>query len=262
MPSPFPGMDPYLEGSLWPDLHQELAGEIRRRLVPQLRPKYSARLAPHVVVEREPEAEANGDESFYPDVDVVTMRPGWEAGPDSSPAGITPATATVPMASSLRWKLITVEVRDRDAGELVTAIEILSPVNKRRPGLLAYRRKRKRYWESGANLLEIDLLRRGTRPFHGLGMPAGHYYVNLTPADEASVKVWAMSVRDPLPVVPVPLLGRDGPATIDLTEVFKSAYDDAGYDLRAEYGENPPPPGFSAADRAWIAQRLAGERPG
>jgi hypothetical protein len=29
MPSPFPGMDPYLEGVIWPDVHQSLANEIR-----------------------------------------------------------------------------------------------------------------------------------------------------------------------------------------------------------------------------------------
>ncbi|MCE7984914.1 MAG: DUF4058 family protein [Caldilinea sp. CFX5] len=42
MPSPFPGMDPYLEGSEWSSFHAEFCVEIARQLRPQLRPKYVA----------------------------------------------------------------------------------------------------------------------------------------------------------------------------------------------------------------------------
>ena len=42
MPSPFPGMDPYLEGELWPTVHGNLTSEIVRQLTPQLRPRYLA----------------------------------------------------------------------------------------------------------------------------------------------------------------------------------------------------------------------------
>src|SRR6266705_2746102 len=41
MPSPFPGMDPYLEQpALWPDVHNGLIAELRNALAPQLRPRY------------------------------------------------------------------------------------------------------------------------------------------------------------------------------------------------------------------------------
>ncbi|WP_427160741.1 DUF4058 family protein [Aliinostoc sp. HNIBRCY26] len=43
MPSSFPGMDPYLEGYLWSDVHNALASKIRAFLAPQLRPKYAVR---------------------------------------------------------------------------------------------------------------------------------------------------------------------------------------------------------------------------
>ena len=257
MPSPFPGMDPYLEGEVWSDVHQELAGELRRRLVPLVRPKYTARLVPRIVIEKSPEAEEG---SMYPDFDVILAKPGWSAGPGESAATLTPATATVPMGASVRWKLVTVEVHHRGTGDLVTAIEVLSPVNKRRPGLLNYRRKRKEYWERGANLIEIDLLRRGTRPFRGPGMPRGDYYVCLTPAGKKRVDVWAMTLRDPLPTVPVPLLGDDGPAALDIGAALADAYDAAAYDLRVDYAADPPPPPLSDADRAWIAARLADRR--
>lgn len=42
MPSPFPGMDPYLEGYLWPDVHNAFANKIPQQLTPQLRPRYAA----------------------------------------------------------------------------------------------------------------------------------------------------------------------------------------------------------------------------
>ena len=259
MPSPFPGMDPYLEGEVWSDVHQALASRLRDQLTPQVRPKYTARLVPRIVIEKPPEV---ADGLMYPDFDVILAKPGWSAGPAESTATLTPATATVPMGASIRWKLVTVEVHDRESGDLVTAIEALSPVNKRRPGLLDYRRKRKEYWERGANLVEIDLLRAGTRPFHGPGMPSGDYYVCLTPAGKKRVDVWAMSVRDPLPTVPVPLLGGDGPAALNIGAALADAYDAAAYDLRVNYAADPPAPAFSAEDRAWIAERLAAYRSG
>src|SRR5438874_11797542 len=41
MPSPFPGMDPYLETpNLWPDVHHELISQIRSALNPALLPRY------------------------------------------------------------------------------------------------------------------------------------------------------------------------------------------------------------------------------
>lgn len=44
MPSPFPGMNPYLEGEMWQEFHEALASAIRPRLVPLLTPKYAALL--------------------------------------------------------------------------------------------------------------------------------------------------------------------------------------------------------------------------
>ncbi|MEO0458834.1 MAG: DUF4058 family protein, partial [Cyanobacteria bacterium P01_A01_bin.114] len=55
MPSPFPGMDPYLEGYLWPDVHNALAAKIRQQLAPQLQPRYVARLEIYVVEDELPE---------------------------------------------------------------------------------------------------------------------------------------------------------------------------------------------------------------
>ena len=52
MPSPFPGMDPYLEASSrWLDFHNNLATEIQAALNRVLDPRYIATLTSYVVHE-------------------------------------------------------------------------------------------------------------------------------------------------------------------------------------------------------------------
>ena len=54
MPSPFPGMDPYLEEpGLWPDVHHELISETRALLNTILRPKYYVRIEQRVYISDE-----------------------------------------------------------------------------------------------------------------------------------------------------------------------------------------------------------------
>ena len=67
--SPFPGMDPYLEGYLWSDVHHALASEIRRQIAPLIQPRYTARLAITTFHET-----LSDDESsiFLPDIEVLT----------------------------------------------------------------------------------------------------------------------------------------------------------------------------------------------
>ncbi|MEW5985766.1 MAG: DUF4058 family protein [Chloroflexota bacterium] len=68
MPSPFPGMDSYLEGYLWADVHQALAGQFRKQLAPAVAPKYAVRLAVTMVTDRAPAHELG---ILYPDVEII-----------------------------------------------------------------------------------------------------------------------------------------------------------------------------------------------
>ena len=73
MPSPFPGMDPYLEGEMWQEFHDRLANQISTQLMPLLAPKYVALLAKRYVIDR-PIMGIFGlptERVFYPDVHVV-----------------------------------------------------------------------------------------------------------------------------------------------------------------------------------------------
>ena len=180
MPSPFPGMDPYLEGYLWPDVHHRLATQISDQLMPLLRPRYVARIEIQVVPDETPEADIG---IMYPDVEIVRARQSESALPsDSTATGaltarsqpITPAALSVPLLD-IEVRLATVEIRDTAYNRLVTSIEILSPVNKREPGLSKYRDKRRQLHAADVHILEIDLLRRGQRPLTHPRIPPSAY---------------------------------------------------------------------------------------
>jgi hypothetical protein len=250
MPSPFPGMDPYLEGHLWPDVHSALAGKLRAALTPLIRPRYTARLAISVI-----EDIAPGDEIgiMYPDVEVL-RKGGAGTQPPRQPAfadSASPATLTIPVTQPIEVRLVNIEIRDAAQQQLVTAIEILSPVNKREPGLTQYRQKRQRLYEAGVHLLELDLIRRGTRPLMHPRIPEVPYLVTLTRAHSGLTDVWALDLRTPLPTVPVPLRPPDDDVLLDLQAALSAAYDEAAYDLSIDYTQPPPPPALPAGEAEW-----------
>jgi hypothetical protein len=256
MPSPFSGMDPYLEGYLWPDVHQRLATEISRRLIAQLRPRYVARLEISVVEDLTPEVEIG---IMYPDVEVVKVSQSGghsvrETLAEYTPAADQPIIAplTLPRLHNIEVRLVTVEIRDVAQNELITCIEILSPVNKREPGLSQYRRKQQRLYNAGIHLVEIDLLRRGTRSLSHPQLPDVPYLVALSRAGSGQVDVWPIHLQDPLPLVPIPLRPPDPDARLDLCVSLATIYDEAAYDLSIDYRQPPPPPPLSDADEEWM----------
>jgi hypothetical protein len=247
-------MDPYLEGYLWPDVHHRLATQISDQLMPLLRPRYVARIEVQVVTDETPEAEIG---IMYPDVEIVRS-----PQPPESPnlpiraaqlniPAVTPVSVSVPLLE-VEVRLANVEVRDTAQNQLITSIEILSPINKREPGLTKYREKRRRLHEAGVHLLEIDLLRRGQRPFAHPRIPASAYLVALTRAGAHFADIWSINLQDALPVVSVPLRVPDSDIALDLALAFSTIYDRAAYDLSLNYEEPPPPPSLTATEQAWM----------
>ncbi|MGO8749809.1 MAG: DUF4058 family protein [Thermoguttaceae bacterium] len=175
MPSPFPGMAPYLEAwDIWPDFHDALAGEIRRELNRVLPPPYYARM------EMRPEVGIVGDEvhrTIVPDIAIV--RPRGPSVATTREGGLTLAEEPRVESSPSVWMRISneplrhhfIEIRDPAHGHaLVTLIEIASPTNKRPgPDRRAYEAKRKEILDSDTSLIELDLL-RGGQPL--IGTPA------------------------------------------------------------------------------------------
>jgi hypothetical protein len=262
MPSPFPGMDPYLEGYLWPDVHHRLATQISDQLMPMLRPRYVARIEIQVVPDATPEADIG---IMYPDVEVVRAHQHGHELPLASTVmvartaealPITPTSLSVPLLD-VEVRLTTVEIRDTAHNRLVTSIEILSPVNKREPGLSKYREKRRQLHAADVHILEIDLLRRGQRPLVHPRIPPSAYRVTLIRAAARCADIWSLRLQDTLPIVPVPLRTPDAGVPLDLATACTTISDRAAYDLSLNYAEPPPPPPLSTEEQVWVRQRFS-----
>ncbi|HXF70016.1 MAG TPA: DUF4058 family protein [Thermoflexus sp.] len=250
MPSPFPGMDPYLERpDLWPDFHSNLASEIQAQLNRQITPRYFARLSVSLTYEV---VEIGETYIIRPDVSVHQLpAPGETRAPVAIPPA--PVRSRIPMEVPLR--LYSVEIRKTDTGQLVTVIEILSPVNKRagHDAYLDYRRKRRDLLRSSVHLIEIDLLRGGERPPLEDPVPPAPYYVILSRADRRpTVEVWPIQLWDPLPVLPVPLLEPDPDAALDLGAAVAAVYERGAYSVQIDYRQPPPPPPLSEEEEVWL----------
>jgi len=245
-------MDPYIEQpNLWTDFHGNLAPEIQGRLNQRIQPRYIARLTPYVTYEVVEIAQTRG---VRPDVGV------WQPQPPRGEVALGVATVTpAPVESlvllELPLRLYSVEIRTVAEQELVTSIEILSPVNKR-PGHEAYRdyrRKRQDLLRSSAHLLEIDLLRGGERPPLERPVPRAPYYAILSRAlRRPRVEVWPIQLADELPVLPVPLLEPDPDVPLDLGAAVASVYERGAYGAQIDYRQPPPSPLLTDAETAWL----------
>ncbi len=253
MPSPFPGMDPYLEGYLWPDLHHRLATQISDQLMPLLVPRYLARIVVQTVVEEIETGEHI--RIMIPDVEIFSDRSTIFAMPQPSHApasvAITAPSATLPHPFEIEVDIPSVEIRDAASGMLITSIEILSPTNKKGKAWNEYQLKRIQVLQAQAHLLEIDLLRRGRRPVQIAAMPHAPYYAFLTRAQKRTqVDVWAIRLRESLPTIPVPLRAPDADVPLELQAIFNSIYDRARYDLSIDYRKPPEHP-LNDDDAEW-----------
>jgi hypothetical protein len=253
-------MDPYLEGEMWQEFHETLASAIRAQLVPQLAPKYAALLAKRYVLERADLSIVGlpSERVIYPDVHVVKP-----PGTSTAPAAMTTSVAVAEPAAELpslmieEVPLLSIEIRDVAGRQLVTLIEILSPVNKRGEGARDYAERRITLLQTRTHLLELDLLRQGQRvPLVGEPPPA-HYYVYLSRTQRRPyTQVWPVSLHESLPVVPVPLLHPDPDVPLDLQAAVKACFDLVGYERLLDYSAPPPPPLLSDEDTAWVADRV------
>ncbi len=230
MPSPFPGMDPYLEDPyIVPDFHHRLASGLSRALNARLPGPHYAR------VEMRPEVGIIDEED-------EPTRPGE-----------MPRHAFV-------------EIRDSKRGhKLITVIEILSPSNKSRgPDRLAYEAKQREVLESDASLIEIDLLRSGRRVLPNAHLEEGirvlrcPYVVLVSRAwdrDNLSLGdiVFRIGQRDPLPCIPVPLKQGEAELPLDLQFIMNDVYDAGPYRRGAVDYAGPIQPPLSGEDAEWAA---------
>ena len=268
MPSPFPGMDPYLERpSKWPSRHGKLIFEISDHLVAQLPDDYEV-LAEETVYLHEPAAE---ERVLRARVDGGVALAGRSRSPLEAPSAVatTPANRTRLSTEVERSYDRHLEIRTGDDDRVVTVIELLSPANKERHRD-EYLKKREDFIDAGVHFLQIDLLRGGGRRLlpSDVEHPPHDYDAMLVraetvdcdgadvPAREADL--WYWTVRDELPRLPVPLDGDDPDVVLDLRAVLDAAYDAGRWSRRAY--DHPPEPPLPDDDATWAAGLL--KKPG
>ena len=253
MPSPFPGMDPYLE-------HPARWGGVRARLVAVIGELLTALAAPRFFVDSEDAVYVLGlDDPARPLVrpDLAVIEADHPAAPAQQRGRI--ATPTVlDLQASLELRLPYLKIIDTADRQVVTIIEVLSPINKAAgsSGQREFVRKREQLFRSSSHWLEIDLLRAGSRP------PAiplrGDYDAALHRAGWADrPEAWFASLREPLPIVAVPLRAPFEDLALDLQRAVGTLYDRYRYDTAIDYREPPPSPPLSEDDARWLRERIA-----
>jgi hypothetical protein len=254
MPSPFPGMDPFIESQRWEGFHARMITALSDLLVPLVRPAYVCDVQKYVFVITEDEEIRS---HLAPDVHLASEKPSLDERRDEGQiATLAPAVLTHAEPVELEQPFLV--IRTTDGREVVAVIELLSPWNKSKTeGMAEYVTKRYRYLHSSASVIEIDLLRGGARLDCKEPLPKGDYYAFVSRRGQRPhVEVYWWTLRDRLPTLPVPLLPEDGDAALDLQSAFDAVYDRAGYDYSLKY-DAPLSPPVSDAQRKWIDGRVA-----
>jgi hypothetical protein len=264
-------MDPFLETNPWfHELHTNMLSAAQGRLQPQLLPKYVACLEHHLTEGSEwaPAVGALSLERKEPDLTLLASA----AQPAQESTAVLPAPALSyteeldPDEVELRKQRRLVIYLQEEPRTAVASIELLSPSNKRAGsvGHERYLAKRSSALVSGLHWIEIDLLRGGARMPLKEPLPEGvDYLASVAQATPTGWKhgVYTWRLREPLPPVPVPLLGSDL-AQLDLAPCFREAYDWMAAGVKVRYASPPPPPPLRPEDDAWVdgVLRAAGLR--
>lgn len=221
MPSPFPGMDPYLEDErFWPAFQHQFVHCLFQILLPGLVDRYRARVGQRQYVTEQP---------------LFT--------------------------SVIREERLEefIEIRQRGDGKLVTLIDVVSPTNKTDPkGRDAYHEKRQEAKTTSASLVEVDLVLRGEPmlEYSREGLPEWDYAVTVTRAAQPDrYEIYTSTLQKRLPRFKLPLATDDRDTVLDLQAAFARCYDQGGFANQIDYGKNPPSP-LDEGDRRWLDDLL------
>ncbi len=221
MPSPFPGMDPYLEDDgLWPVFHHQLVMCLYQILLPGLVDRYRARVSQrHYVTEQ--------------------------------------ALFTSVIREEHHEDLI--EIRQRNDGRLITLVDVVSPANKTTAaGRAAYLEKRREGKNAHANLVELDLVLQGqpTLEYSRDGLPDWDYAVTVTRSTQPErYEIYTATLQKRLPRFRLPLAADDRDTVLDLHTAFTRCYDQGGFAAKIDYRRDPST-ALNSEDRQWLNEVL------
>ena len=164
MPSPFPGMDPYLEDQhYWEEFHSKFMNWAQDTLAEQVPEAYEVRIEEPRVPHRRRRSDFQANSSSQ--MAAVLRQPGVGSAPVSAANALTlvPVSLSLPMYELEEVIEHRIEIRHRPDRVLVTVIELLSPSNKEPPGDRLYSRKRLELIHQVVHLVELDFLIGGKR---------------------------------------------------------------------------------------------------
>lgn len=265
MPSPFPGMDPWLEHpAIFPDLHNAFIIELGNVINARLPRPYYATSGSRIWIDRSYRLVEPDLNVLYPSSAATRSSAKKRASSDGTatkPKRIHIAQA-IENDETAEWFL---EIYARPGNEqLVTSIELLSPANKKpgHTGRELYQKKQDEILRSRVHLVEIDLLRGG---MHTTAVPrvvleekcgAFDYHVSIRPFDEPDeFLIYAWTLEAELPRITVPLLPGEAAVVVNLRAILDTCYDGRNYDRRVQYRKQKPMPPLARSQKAW-AERI------
>jgi hypothetical protein len=242
-------MNPYLEqNDTGEDFHQSFITRARDVISPQLGTNYLVKIEVRLYLHELSAA----DRRYFGRADVGVTEPEREAS-GSAAAGVVAAPVQLVWPEVEVERHSSLEIRDRRSRRLVTVLELLSPTIKNPgPDRDDYLRKRSRVTAGRTHLVEIDLRRGGQRPRPPELPPCDYYVLVSRWQDWPHIGFWPLSLRDRLPIIPIPLTPPDPDVSLDLQALLDQVYDAAEYG-KYIYGESPSPP-LTPADFAWAQQ--------
>ena len=265
MKSPFPGMDPYLE-RYWGDVHGELVALARTALNQSIPAGLIARMEERIVIDS---IDYLKPRVIYPDI-RVREDPNFYGSGSTAVASAPAVAEPIVLEYDVEEHTETfIEISDAESGTLVTVVEVLSRANKLPgKGRNDYRRKRKELSRAGVNLVEIDLIRRGSwrqllEPLAAPPRVRTAYRVivrrGVQTRTSGRAELYPIPLRGRLPVIPVPLRPDDTDVTLDLQSLMEQVYINGRYEY-TRY-DRPASPPLSKSDGAWAAELIGEARP-
>jgi Protein of unknown function (DUF4058) len=240
----FLGMNPDLEHPhVWSEVQSWLIVELARSLNPGLLPKYRAAVEKRVYLD----SVLVG----IPDASVFQQNPKVNSDANVATGVLSkPIRVTLPLAEEITESYL--EIREVQTGKVVTAIELLSPKNKRvGEGLDKYLAKRQKVLNSATHLIEIDLLRGGNVMPMAEAIASDYRILvsrsNLRPEAE----LYAFNLCEPIPRFLLPLQPGDPEPIVNLAHSLDRVYRDAALDFAIDYSQQPVPK-LSDTEFAWV----------
>jgi hypothetical protein len=257
MPTPFPGMDPFIESSgMWSQFHTRLIVALADELTQKLRPKYRVEIEERAYQQVEFIGARKNDLTGIPDVLVVEqgkrLREAAVAyGETTTENEVKPVAAELPEFYEVKERYL--QLRHVESKEIITVIELISPSNKiKGKGKGEYEEKRRKVLASYTHFIEIDLTRSGeVLPMKLHNSSAGDYRILVSRAPQRPrADVYAFTLRQRIPSFPVPLLPEDAEPIVALNQLVHELYDRAGYDMAIDYRQPLEPP-LAKEDQEW-----------